>query len=114
MEISASRGLILLLLVLASCLSINVAWARLPRPVHSEGLVLAIDLETRTLLLKPAKGKKPFLLDWNKQTEFSANGQSSSAAALKQGDSVVIFYKDLTFHHPLLTRVLWKNVMEAR
>src|SRR6185369_1476403 len=91
MEIPASRRLILLL-VLGSCLSINVAWARLPRPVHSEGLVMAIDLETRTLLFKPAKGKKPFLLDWNKQTEFSADGQPSSVASLKQGTRIVIFY----------------------
>jgi len=111
---TASRRISLLLVVVAACFSTDVAWARLPRPIKSTGLVLAIDLDTRTLLFKVAKGKKPFLLDWNQQTEFSVNGQATSATALKQGTSIEIFYKDLTFHHPLLTKVVWKEIIEAK
>ncbi len=85
------------------------AWARLPKPIQASGVILAIDLDTQTLVFKQGKGKKPFLLDWNKDTEFNKDGQLASAAQLKEDTQVIIHYKDLSFHNPLLKKVLWTS-----
>ncbi len=90
------------------------AWARLPKPIQAQGTVLAIDLDTQTLVFKQGRGRKPFLLDWNKDTEFSREGQPASATELKQGATVLIYYKDVSFHNPLLKRVIWASTGPAQ
>jgi hypothetical protein len=83
------------------------AWARLPKPVKIQGTVLAIDPETRTLVFKERPNKKPFLFDWDDDTVFSKAGESARAADLPAGTTVIIHYKDLSFRHPLLTKIIW-------
>src|ERR1700674_1332366 len=114
MKKSPSRRILLLLLIVGFSFATNFAWARLPKPVKAKGVVVAIDLETQTLVFKGPKGKKPFLLDWNKETEFSTNGKPASAKGLKQGTSVIIFYKDVSFHNPLLKKVIWDDIVEGK
>lgn len=89
------------------CLATPTAWARLPRPMETSGVVLAIDCETQTLVVKEGKGKKPIMLDWNKDTQFIKDGQPIAPAQLTNGESVVVFYKNVSFRNPLLKKVLW-------
>ena len=90
------------------------ARAHLPKPTRSSGGVLTLDLDTQTLVFKPAKSKKPFLLDWNKDTEFNRNGQPVPASELKLGTPVEIYYRDVSFHNPLLKKVIWKDASEPK
>ena len=83
------------------------AQARLPKPDQAHETVLAIDLETQTLVCKKGPGAKPFLLDWNKDTEFSKDGRPVSARELTQGATILIRYRNLSFRNPLLEKVIW-------
>jgi hypothetical protein len=98
-----------LALVFAFCLTCANAWAHLPKPIKASGVVLALDLDSQTVVFKPAKGKKPLLLDWNKETDFNGNGRAVPASELKSGTAVEIYYKDVAFHHPLLKKVVWTD-----
>lgn len=112
MKRSGSRGILLLLLIVGTCFSTATVWARLPKPVRSTGAVLAIDVETQTIVVKQADGKKPLLLDWNKATEFTTNGHPASVSSLKQGTLVVVVYRHVSFHNPLLKKVEWEETKE--
>jgi hypothetical protein len=95
-----------LMLLFGFSLSTPEAWARLPKPIKMTGVVVAADVETKTLFFKAAKGKKPFLLEWDEETEFSRNRQAVSAAEMKAGTVVVISYREVSFHHPRLKKVV--------
>ena len=82
-------------------------WARLPKPIRARGTIRAVHLDSQTLMFEPAKGKKPFLLGWNKDTEFNRDGKSVPAAELKPGIPVAISYRDVSFHNALLKIVKW-------
>ena len=82
------------------------AWARLPRPLQLQGTILAVDMETQTLVFKAGPREKPFLLDWNKQTEFLIDAKDSDATALHAGGTAVIYYKRPSFSNPLLIKVV--------
>jgi hypothetical protein len=103
------KSFIALLLGAGTCFAPCDAWARLLKPIQLSGVVLALDLDTQTFVFKLGKGKKPFLLDWNKDTKFESDGQPASAAELKPGTPVVIYYREVSFHNPLLKKVLWIN-----
>ena len=51
------------------------------------------------------KDEKPFVLDWNKETQFLKGDRQIDATKLKAGDNVVIHYKHLSFRNPLLKKV---------
>ena len=114
MKKSGSRGTFLLLLIICCSFLADTVWARLPKPVKCSGTVLAVDMESQTLIFKEVKGKKPLLLDWNKETEFTANGGPSSAASLRQGAMAVIVYRHVSFHNPLLQKVSWDEIKEQK
>jgi len=114
MKKSGSRGTFLLLLIMCGYFFPATVWARLPKPVKCSGTVLAVDMESQTLVFKQVKGKKPLLLDWNKETEFSANGGTASAAGLRQGTLAVIVYRHVSFHNPLLKNVTWEETNEPK
>jgi len=107
MKSSTTRKIFALLLLGALCFPTPEARARLPKPIKMGGIVLAIHRESETLMFKPAKTKKPFLLDWSRETEFKRNGKTVSAIELKEGTSAIIFFKDVSFHNPLLKQVSW-------
>jgi hypothetical protein len=88
-------------------LSVIQAHAHLPMPIQSQGTILAVEADRHVLLFKPDSGKKPFRLDWNKDTTFLKQGSQASAGELKTNITVVIVYKNVTFHHPLLKKVAW-------
>lgn len=85
------------------------AWARLPRPIQASGVVLAVDHDTKTLVFKAGKDKKPVVLDWDKDTEFIKNGQPATPTSLANEWRVVIFYKNVSFRNPLLKKVIWEK-----
>ncbi len=97
------------LLAGAFCLASTPAWAHLPHPIETSGAALAVDHDTQTLVFKEGKGKKPVVLDWNKDTQFIKDGQPVAPAALTNGVSVVIFYKNVSFRNPLLKKVQWSS-----
>ncbi len=102
-------GRYFLTLVAAVCLVTCDSPAHLPKPLERQGEVLAIDRETQTLVLKPGKGKKPFLLRWTRDTKFAAEQRSASASDLKEGMTVTVQYRKVAFHNPVLTRVVWTS-----
>ena len=93
------------------------SWARLPKPIQIRAAIVFVDQETQAVVVKPSqptKKPKPFVLDWNKDTEFIRNGETVTAAALKRNISAVIHYKDLSFRNPLLKKVIWEDKADAR
>lgn len=85
------------------------AMAHLPHPRKATGVVLAVDVDTQCLVFKESKGKKPFVLDWNKETEFVRDDQRLTGADLKAGTRISISYRDISFHNPLLKKVEWSE-----
>jgi hypothetical protein len=85
------------------------AWAHLPKPIEMQGTVLAVDTDTHTLVFKHSKEEKPMLLDWNKKTMFSRDGRAVCFDALKPGYPVLVQYRNVSFHSPLLLRVSWNS-----
>jgi hypothetical protein len=93
--------------LLGACLLIpQRSQARLPRPLQASGTILAVDVDSKTLLFKQGNGKKPFLLNWNKETEFRNGEKTITPEQIISPAAATIFYKDLTFRHPLLKKVL--------
>jgi hypothetical protein len=70
------------------------------------GTILSVDVDSKTLRFETAKRKKPLLLDWNKDTEFSNGSEVIKAGQIGCPVSAAIDYKDLTFRHPLLKKVV--------
>lgn len=83
--------------------------ARLPKPIQVTGVVLAIDYDTRTLVLKIAKNQKPFVLDWDDSTQFIKDGQSANASVLRQNTMAAVHYKRLSFRNPRLKKIIWEG-----
>lgn len=81
---------------------------------RTEGKVLVVDRETLTFLVKPPKGKRPLLLNWNKSTRFIHNHQSTNAVALTEGVSVAVFYHSPLIGKPYVTKVMWDNGTSTR
>ena len=98
----------------ALCLTATNVSAHLPKSIKASGTVLALDFDSRTLLFKQAKGKKPLLLEWDQATEFRSNSVPTTARDLRSGTSVVIYYRHVTFHNPLLKTVTWTVPADAK
>lgn len=111
------RKLIGALALAVFCFTATDAWARLPRPIQIHAAVVFVDHETQTVVGKPSqptKKPKPFVLDWNKDTQFIKNGETVTATDLKQGASAIIQYKDVSFRNPLLKKVVWEDKPDAK
>jgi hypothetical protein len=93
------------LLLAMFCFTATKSWARLPKPIEAAGVLLAVDMNTQTLVFKPGNNLKPLVLDWNKDTQFFQAGQVANPSALTTGVAVVIHYKRLSFRNPLLKKV---------
>ena len=86
------------------------AQAKLPKPIQIHATIVYVDKQTQTIVAKPDdKEQKPFVLDWNKETDFIKSGESAAAADIKQGATVVIHYKRVSFRNPLIKKVVWEN-----
>jgi hypothetical protein len=109
MKSNSIRPLFTAILLAPFCLFGADASARLPRPIRASGVVIAVDVETQTFVFKETPAKKPVLLDWNKETVFDKDGRPVSVVELREGTPVVIYYKDLSFHNPLLKKVIWNG-----
>lgn len=96
------------------CFTATNSWARLPKPVQIETAIVFVDHDTQTVVVKPGKEQKPFVLDWNKDTQFIKNGVAVTAADLKQGIAVTIHYKRVSFRNPLLKKVIWEDKADAK
>jgi hypothetical protein len=85
----------------------GLAWAHLPKPIKQAGTILAVDAGSHTILFKPGNGKTPFRIEWNKETEFVKDGVKCSFAEIKTNAPVLIYFKKVTIHLPLLKKVVW-------
>jgi len=108
------RQLFLLFLLGISLAPSSRAWARLPRPAQSSGIVLAVGLESHTLVFRANKTQKPFVLDWDKKTEFVMDGKQVPVTELKEGMSALISYRDISFHNPRLKKVSWATAPSSK
>lgn len=93
------------------------SWATLPKPIQIHAVVVFVDHETQTVVVKrgqPTKEPKPFVLDGNKDTQFVKNGELVTAADLKQGIVATIHYKRMSFRNPLLKKVVWEDKPDAK
>jgi hypothetical protein len=93
------------------------SWATLPKPIQIHATVVFVDHETQTAVVKPSqptKEPKPFVLDWNEDTQFIKNGEVVTAADLKQGIAATIHYKRVSFRNPLLKKVVWEDKPDAK
>ena len=102
------------LLLAVICFNPVTSFARLPKPIEAKGTILAIDLDTKSLVFKAGKDQKPFVLDWNDETAFLMDGQAGSATSLKAGTVIVIHYKNVSFRNPLLKKVAWEAGQAAK
>ena len=96
----------------AICFATPEAQARLPKPIQIQATVVYVDHETQTAVIKPSqptKEPKPFVLDWNKDTQFIRNGQAVAATDLKPGTTVTIHYKHVSFRNPLVKKISWED-----
>lgn len=103
------RSKLFLALLAAFSLAATNLWARLPHPIQASGVVLVSDQDTKCLVFKAARVKKPVVLDWNKDTEFVRNGQLAAPKALPNNTRVTIYYRDVSFRNPLLKKVIWDD-----
>jgi hypothetical protein len=94
-----------LILLATSCLAPTDAWARLPKPIQATAVVLAVDVDSRTLVVKFAKGEKPVLLDWDDKTAFLQGGRLVTPSAVNAGATVNVIFKNVSFHNPRLKGV---------
>jgi len=111
------RKLIGALVLAAFCFTAADSWATLPKPIQIHATVVFADHETQTVVVKPGqptKEPKPFVLDWNKDTQFIKNGEAVTAADLKPGVAATIHYKRVSFHNPLLKKVIWEDKPDAK
>ena len=82
------------------------AHPRLPKPSVTLAIILAVDVDTQSLVIKTGKYEKPFVLDWNEETTFLRRDHQVDAASLKRGDTVEVHYKHISFRNPLLKKVI--------
>lgn len=90
-------------------LTTQQAHARLPKPIQIHVTAVYVDEPTQSVVVKPDNKEKPFVLDWNNETDFIKNGESAVAADIEQGATVVIHYKRVSFRNPLIKKVVWEN-----
>lgn len=86
-------------------LTSGVAEARLPKPSQDTGVIFALDLDTHSLVFKASKREKPFVLDWNNETQFFKGERGTDATKLKVGDAARIEYTHISFRNPMLKKV---------
>ena len=98
----------------AFCFTAADSWATLPKPIQIRATIVFVDHETQTVVVKPTKEPKPFVLDWNKDTQFIKNGEMVAATDLKPGVSATIHYKRVSFSNPLLKKVVWEDKPDAK
>jgi hypothetical protein len=97
----------LILCAVGSCLFPHQqAHARLPRAIHVAGTIFSLDAGSKTLVFQVANRKKPLLLEWNKETEFFDGRKMINPEQIAPPLPATIDYKDLTFRHSLLKKVV--------
>jgi hypothetical protein len=82
------------------------AHARLPKPSVTHAIILAVDTDTQSLVVKTGKHEKPFVLDWNEETALLRHDHQVSHASLKRGETIEIHYKHMSFRNPLPKKVI--------
>ena len=80
--------------------------ARLPKPSVTSAVILAVDMDTQSLVVKTGKYEKPDVLGWNEETAFLRRDHQVGAASLKRGETVEIHYRRISFRNPLLKTVI--------
>lgn len=99
-------------LLLAAVILVQTAttsWARPPQSISARATVMAVDDETHSLVLKLAKDKKPVVMVWNKETQFTKAGTPLDPARLMPGATTAVRYRQPFFGSPRLKKVSVEN-----
>lgn len=95
----------------------NNVRARLPKSIQIQVTAVFVDQETQTVVAKlsePTRKPKPFVLDWNEDTQFIKNGEEAKAVEFKRYIAATIHYKRVSFKNPLLKKVVWEDKPDAK
>lgn len=109
MKSSNNRPFLSTLLLTALFLAAANAEARSPRAREWCGVLEQIGPQGETLKVRSSKGNKPLEVLWKKETRFVHNGKFDSAAALKPGERVCVYYHSPFFGRPFASKVVWGN-----
>lgn len=83
--------------------------ARPPRARERQCVIQTIEHDARTMTLRCGKDAKPLELVWTRQTKFLKDWRFADVAPLKQGHSVVVYYRTPFFGKKFATRVVLQN-----
>ena len=100
------------LVLVVFCLASSKACARPPRAREFCGVLECIDQQNEALTIRPAKGGKPLEVIWKKDTQLIHNWKFDSAASLKDGGKVCLYYRSPIFGRPFATRVVWGSTRQ--
>ena len=98
-----------LALLVALCLTAPAARAHSVHARELEATIQTIRMETRTLVVIPAKAKSAREMIWNKSTSFVEDGHFVDAAKLREGIRMKLYYHSPFFGKPYLTKVVWNS-----
>lgn len=71
------------------------------------GVVERLDTASRTVQLSPKDGKAPTELALTSRTKFIHNWHFAQEDELKEGTSVMVYYRMPIFGKPFVTKVVW-------
>ena len=94
----------LLILVTMAVLS-STSLARPPQPAQQVGIIEAVDHAARTLRLRQTGEAGSLTLTWNNRTRFIEHDTAATAAALRKGASVRVWYRSPLFGPRWATKV---------
>jgi hypothetical protein len=58
----------------------------LPKPNVTKAIILTVDMDTQSLVIKTAEQERPLVLHWNEETQFLKGRRQIVAASLKRRD----------------------------
>jgi hypothetical protein len=94
---------VLCIAMVATC---SQASARTPRSRVQHGVIEMIDRVARTLRIQSDGQANPLTLVWNSRTRFIESGRFVSAAELRQGTPVAVWYLTPLFGERFATKIV--------
>lgn len=97
------------LLLFACCFASFSVFAHTPYAREAHAVIQSIDYQKRMLTLTYVQERAPQKLIWKSDTQFLRDVKPGSAAELKVGMEVTIYYHSPFFGKPYATKVVWTN-----
>jgi len=109
MKCSSIPKIIGAFLLLACCFASSSVFAHTPHAREAHGVIQSIDYQKRILTLTHVQERAPQKLIWKSDTQFLRDFKPVSAAELKAGMDVTIYYHSPFFGKPFVTKAVWVN-----